>query len=62
MNRIFMEATRRESVWNAVFKNDSKENLQIVLRNEWVKKRWDLINPVVTAGAEEEAEEPKKEN
>ena len=56
-----MEATRRESVWNAVFKNDSKENLQIVLRNEWVKKRWDLINPGVTAGAEEEAKEPKKE-
>ena len=45
MNRIFMEATRRESVWNAVFKSDSKENLQIVLKNEWVKKRWDLINP-----------------
>lgn len=52
-----MEATRRESVWNAVFKNDSKENLEIVLKNEWVKKRWDLINPGVVA-----EEEPAKGN
>lgn len=55
-----MEATRRESVWNAVFKNDSKENLQIVLQNEWVKKRWDLINPGVAAGADEEKKEESK--
>ena len=48
VNSLLHEATVRDAVWNNVFKHDSKEDLDIVLKNEWVLKRWNLINPPAT--------------
>lgn len=48
VNSLLHEATIRDAVWNYVFKHDSKEDLDIVLKNEWVLKRWNLINPAAT--------------
>lgn len=35
----------RESVWLRSFKQDSKEDLEIVLQNEWLMKKWSLVYP-----------------
>ena len=35
----------RESVWLRSFKQDSKEDLEIVLKNEWLMKKWSLVYP-----------------
>lgn len=38
----------RESVWLRSFKQDSKEDLEIVLQNEWLMKKWSLVYPGMT--------------
>ena len=45
MNKLLHEAVNRESVWLRSFKQDSKENLEIVLKNEWLMKKWSLVYP-----------------
>lgn len=48
MNKILHEAVNRESVWLRSFKQDSKEDLEIVLQNEWLMKKWSLVYPGMT--------------
>lgn len=50
MNKLLHEAVNRESVWLRSFKQDSKEDLAIVLQNEWLMKKWTLVYPGVTVG------------
>ena len=45
MNKLLHEAVNRESVWLRSFKQDSKEDLEIVLKNEWLMKKWSLVYP-----------------
>ena len=45
MNKLLHEAVNRESVWLRSFKQDSKEDLEIVLQNEWLMKKWSLVYP-----------------
>lgn len=47
MNKMMHEAVSRDSVWMKVFKQDSKEDVQNVLQNEWLSKKWNLMNPGV---------------
>ena len=48
MNKLLHEAVNRESVWLRSFKQDSKEDLKIVLQNEWLMKKWSLVYPGMT--------------
>ena len=48
MNKLLHEAVNRESVWLRSFKQDSKEDLEIVLQNEWLMKKWSLVYPGMT--------------
>ena len=48
MNKLLHEAVNRESVWLRSFKQDSKEDLEIVLKNEWLMKKWSLVYPGMT--------------
>ena len=48
MNKLLHEAVNRESVWLRSFKQDSKEDLEIVLQNEWLMKKWSLVYPAMT--------------
>ena len=50
MNKLLHEAVSRESVWLRSFKQDSKEDLEIVLQNEWLMKKWKLVYPGVSVG------------
>ena len=45
MNHLLCKSVQRDSVWINVFKQDSKENVSVVLKNEWVLKKWSLLNP-----------------
>ena len=45
MNKLLHDAVNRESVWLRSFKQDSKEDLEIVLKNEWLMKKWSLVYP-----------------
>ena len=42
---MLYKSVQRDSVWVRAFKQDSKENLAVVLKNEWVLKKWSLLNP-----------------
>lgn len=44
------EAVRRDKVWMRVFKQDSKEEIDAVVQNEWLAKKWELLRTSVTAG------------
>ena len=48
VNKLLHEAVNRESVWLRSFKQDSKEDLEIVLQNEWLMKKWSLVYPGMT--------------
>ena len=48
MNKLLHDAVNRESVWLRSFKQDSKEDLEIVLKNEWLMKKWSLVYPGMT--------------
>ena len=48
MSKLLHEAVNRESVWLRSFKQDSKEDLEIVLQNEWLMKKWSLVYPGMT--------------
>ena len=42
---MLYKSVQRDSVWIRAFKQDSKESLAVVLKNEWVLKKWSLLNP-----------------
>lgn len=50
VNRMMHEAVSRDVVWMKVFKQDSKEDIDMVIQNEWLAKKWDLLRTAVTAG------------
>ena len=39
------DAIKRDSVWIRAFKQDTKEDLDVVLKNEWLSRKWSLLNP-----------------
>ena len=39
------DAIKRDCVWIRAFKQDSKEDLDVVLKNEWLSRKWSLLNP-----------------
>ena len=45
VNHMLYKSVQRDSVWVRAFKQDSKENLAVVLKNELVLKKWSLLNP-----------------
>ena len=45
MNHLLYKSIQRDSVWIHAFKQDSKEDVALVLKNEWVLKKWSLLNP-----------------
>ena len=45
MNHLLYNSVQRDSVWIHAFKQDSKEDVALVLKNEWVLKKWSLLNP-----------------
>ena len=45
VNHMLYKSVQRDSVWVRAFKQDSKESLAVVLKNEWVLKKWSLLNP-----------------
>ena len=45
VNHMLYKSVQRDSVWIRAFKQDSKESLAVVLKNEWVLKKWSLLNP-----------------
>lgn len=51
------EAIQRDSVWLRVFKQDSKEDIPVVLQNEWLQKKWNLLNPGVSNSEESKPED-----
>ena len=45
VNHLMHDAIKRDSVWIRAFKQDSKEDLDMVLKNEWLSRKWSLLNP-----------------
>lgn len=45
VNHLMHDAIKRDSVWIRAFKQDSKEDLDVVLKNEWLSRKWSLLNP-----------------
>ena len=45
VNSMMNQSIHRDSVWMRVFKQDSEEDRALALQNEWVKKKWLLLNP-----------------
>ena len=45
MNHLLYKSIQRDSVWIHAFKQDSKEDVALVLKNEWVLKKWSLLSP-----------------
>lgn len=56
VNRVFHNAIQRDNVWIRVFKQDSKEDIDIVRQNEWLERKWSLLNPGVTNSEESKPE------
>lgn len=56
VNRVLHNSIQRDSVWIRVFKQDSKEDIDVVLQNEWLEKKWSLLNPGVTSSEESKPE------
>lgn len=46
------EAIKRDKVWMKVFKQDSKEDIDIVVKNEWLEKKWSLLHPAISTAEE----------
>ena len=47
VNKVMNMAVHRDVVWIKVFKQDCKEDVDNVIQNEWLKKKWDLFNPAI---------------
>ena len=50
MNHLLSKSVQRDSVWIHAFKQDNKEDIALVLKNEWVLKKWSLLNPGEKSG------------
>ena len=47
MNKIMNMAVHRDVVWMKVFKQDCQEDVNMVIRNDWLKRKWEMLNPSV---------------
>ena len=47
MNKYLHDAAHQDVVWKRLFARDTKENLAIALRNEWLLQKWRLFSPNV---------------
>lgn len=47
MNKYLRDAAHQDIVWKRLFARDTKENLAIALRNEWLLQKWRLFSPNV---------------
>ena len=45
VNHMMHDAVVRDCVWVRAFKQDSKEDVELVLKSEWLAKKWSMLNP-----------------
>ena len=54
-------AVHRDVVWMKVFKQDCEEDVNAVIRNDWLKKKWELLNPSVLSSGQSEQQEQQEQ-
>lgn len=47
VNRYLHDAAHQDIVWKRLFACDTKENLAVALRNDWLLQKWRLFSPDV---------------
>jgi hypothetical protein len=57
VNKLLNNSVHRDVVWIRAFKQDSGKDIESVLVNEWVLKKWRMLNP-----KNEEVGEKKPDN